>query len=90
MPQGKKKIVVTSYDDTVNEITSEEFSINSSLAEIFELFENDKDIIRAHQSWLINPKMIRGLNLVKEELILVNNIHIPVGETYKKELSPFI
>ena len=90
VPHGKKQILVTSYDDTVNEITTEAFSIKSSLGEILDLFENDKDIIRVHQSWLINPKMIRGLHLAKEELTLTSNIKIPVGETYKHKLFPFI
>jgi DNA-binding LytR/AlgR family response regulator len=90
VPHGKKQILVTSYDDTVNEVTTEAFSIKSSLGEILDLFENDKDIIRVHQSWLINPKMIRGLHLAKEELTLISNIKIPVGETYKHNFFPFI
>lgn len=90
VPHGKKKILVTSYDETVNEITTESFSIKSSLGEILDLFENENDIIRVHQSWLINPKMIRGLHLTKEELTLISNIKVPVGETYKHKLSPFI
>ena len=90
VPQGKKKILVTSYDDTVNEITTEAFSIKSSLGETLDLFENDKDMVRVHQSWLVNPKMVRGLHLTKEELTLVSNIKIPVGETYKHKIAPFI
>ena len=86
MPHGKKKILVTGYDDTVGEVTTEAFSIKSSLGEILDLFENPNDIIRVHQSWLINPKMIRGLDLVKEELTLASNIKIPVGDTYKHNL----
>jgi len=90
MPYGKKKILVTSYDDTIGEVTTEEFSIKSSLGEVIDLLENNKDIIRVHQSWLINPKMIRGLNFLKEELTLVSNIKVPIGATYKEQLAAFI
>lgn len=90
MPHGKKKVLVTSYDDTINEITTEEFSIRSSLGEILDLLDNDKDIIRVHQSWLINPKMIRGLSFLKEELTLVSDIKVPIGSTYREGLAPYI
>ena len=90
VPNGKKKILITSFDDTVNELTTESFSIKSSLGEILDLFENKNDIIRVHQSWLVNPAMIRGLHLSKEELTLAANIKIPLGETYKHQVIPFI
>lgn len=90
VPYGKKKILVTCYDDTINEMTTEEFSIKSSLGELLNSLENEKDIIRVHQSWLINPKMIRSLSFLKEELTLVSDIKIPIGSTYRETLASFV
>jgi len=90
MPKGKKKIMVTAHDEASGEVTADEFSIKSSLAEVLDLFENDKDIVRCHQSWIVNPKFIRGFDVNKEELILVNNMKIPLGDTYKQNVASFI
>jgi len=90
MPKGKKKIMVTAYDETIGDVSTDEFSIKSSLAEVLELFQNNPDVVRCHQSWLINPKFIRGFDVNKEELILVNNIKVPLGDTYKQNVASFI
>jgi len=90
MPKGKKRIVVTAYDETSDELSTDEFSIKSSLAEVLDLFHNSKDVVRCHQSWIVNPKFIRGFDVNKEELILVNNIKIPLGDTYKHNVASFI
>ncbi|MCL1990206.1 MAG: response regulator [Defluviitaleaceae bacterium] len=90
MPKGKKRIVVTAYDETTGDLATDEFSIKSSLAEVLELFLNDQDVVRCHQSWIVNPKYIRGFDVNKEELILVNNIKIPLGDTYKHNVASFI
>ena len=90
MPHGRKKIMVTAYDEITGNISTNVFSIKSSLTEVLELFQNSQDIIRCHQSFLVNPNFIRGLDVNKEELILVNNIKIPIGETYKNNVAPFI
>lgn len=90
MPNGKKKVLVTSFDDLTQEVVAEEFSIKSSLGEILNAIENDNDLIRVHQSWLINPKMIRGLSFLREELTLYSNIKVPIGTTYKERLAPFL
>jgi len=90
MPKGKKKISVTAYDEATGEVETDEFSIKSSLAEVLELFQNELDVVRCHQSWIVNPKFIRGFDVNKEELILVNNIKIPLGDTYKHNVASFI
>jgi len=90
MPKGKKKIMVTAYDETIGDVSTDEFSIKSSLAEVLELFQNNQDVVRCHQSWIVNPKFIRGFDVNKEELILVNNIKIPLGDTYKHNVASFI
>jgi len=90
MPNGKKKILVTAYDDELKKVAKTEFSIKSSLAEVLELFENDQDVIRCHQSWIINPRFIRGYDVTKEQLILAENIKVPLGETYKQNVALFI
>jgi len=90
MPNGKKKIVVTAADELTPTITNDEFSIKSSLTEVLDFFENEGDIIRCHQSWLVNPKFIRGFDVSKEELVLINNIKIPLGDTYKRNVAAFI
>jgi len=90
MPKGKKKIVVTAYDESTGEYSTDEFSIKSSLAEVLELFQNSKDVVRCHQSWIVNPKFIRGFDVNKEEIILINNIKIPLGDTYKHNVASFI
>jgi len=90
VPKGKKKIIVTSYNKRTGKISTDEFSIKSNLAEVLELFQNDQDMVRCHQSWLVNPKSIRIFDTSKEELILVNNIKIPLGDTYKQNVASFI
>jgi len=90
MPKGKKRIVVTAYDEAIGDVTTDEFSIKSSLAEVLELFQNEQDVVRCHQSWVVNPKFIRGFDVNKEELVLVNNIKIPLGDTYKHNVASFI
>ena len=90
MPKGKKKIMITAYDETFDNISTDEFSIKSSLAEVLELFQNNQDVVRCHQSWIVNPKYIRAFDVNKEELILINNMKIPLGDTYKHNVSSFI
>ncbi|MCL2559357.1 MAG: response regulator [Turicibacter sp.] len=89
VPHGKKQILVTSYDDIINEVVTETFSIKSSLGEILDQFENSKDVLRVHQSWIVNPKMIRGLDLAREEITLLSNIRVPIGDTYRRDLRPY-
>lgn len=90
MPLGKKKITVTAYDPISDQVLSEEFSIKSSLSEVLELFQNEQDVVRCHQSWLINPKFIQGFDVNKDELILINNIRIPLGDTYRQNVASFV
>ena len=90
MPKGRKKIMVTAYDEAIDDVSTDLFSIKSSLSEVLELFQNELDVVRCHQSWIVNPKFIRGFDVNKEELILVNHIKIPLGDTYKHNVAPFI
>jgi len=90
MPKGKKRIVVTAYDEYTGTIESNEFSIKSSLTEVLDLFENKQDVIRCHQSWIVNPKFIRGFDVGKEVLIMANNLKVPLGDTYKHHIAAFI
>lgn len=90
MPNGQKKIMVTAYDEIDGGISTIKFSIKSSLTEVLELFQNRQDVVRCHQSFLINPKFIRGFDVNEEEIILVNNIKIPLGDTYKQNVASFI
>jgi len=90
VPKGKKRIIVTAYNKRTGKVSTDEFSIKSNLAEVLELFQNNQDIVRCHQSWLVNPKSIRIFDVSKEELILVNNMKIPLGDTYKQNVASFI
>jgi len=90
MPKGRKKIMVTAYDEITNNVSTTEFSIKSSLTEVLELFQNSQDVVRCHQSWIVNPNFIRGFDVNKEEIILANNIKIPLGDTYKQNVASFI
>ena len=90
VPHGKKQILVTAFDEDQGTISTEKFAIKSSLGEVLKQFTADSDVIRVHQSWVINPKMIRGFDLTKEELILVSNVRVPIGDTYKHLLKPYV
>lgn len=90
LPQGKKRMKVTAYDETIEYTSSEEFPIRSGLDEVLNKFEHSQDIVRCHQSWLVNPKYIRGYDVNEEELILVNNIKVPLGQTYRQNVEAFI
>jgi len=90
LPNGQKKIAVTAHDEFRGELTTEEFPIKSSLNEVLEYFENGRDILRCHQTWIINPYYIHGFDVVQNEIILAQNIRIPVGESYKDAFAKFI
>ena len=90
LPNGQKKIAVNAYDELLGETTTEEFPIKSSLNEVLAYFEDGRDILRCHQTWLINPYYIRGFDVAQNEMILAQNIRIPVGESYKDAFTQFI
>jgi len=90
IPNGQKKIAITAYDELLGHVTTEEFPIKSSLTEILDYFDNENDIARCHQSWFVNPKFIRTFNVHTDEIILANNMNIPIGDTYRNDLAPFI
>jgi len=90
LPNGKKKIAVMARDELSGEILTEEFPIKSSLNEVLGYFDNERDILRCHQTWCINPNFIRGFDVAEDEVILIEDIRIPVGDTYKESLEKFI
>ena len=85
MPYGQKRIVVTASEN--GEITQEEFTIKSNLAEVRLMFADKNMLVRCHQSWLVNPKMIMKVDGINDMLILSNGFQIPFGRTYLKNLS---
>jgi DNA-binding LytR/AlgR family response regulator len=54
------------------------------------MFKRENRIIRCHQSLLVNPNMIVGLDWASEQLILPLDIKVPVGEKYRDKIAPFI
>jgi len=46
------------------------------------------EFIRVHRSYIVNTKYIKALQ--KTKLVLVDNIRIPIGETYKEEVLTYL
>ena len=88
LPNGQKRINVTAR--VSDEVTQEEFTIKSNLAEIRQMFGNENTLIRCHQSWLVNPKLIMKVDGINDLLILVDEVKVPFGRTYLDNLAPFI
>lgn len=40
------------------------------------------DFVRIHRSYIINLKAIEG---IEEDIVLINNLHLPIGKTYKED-----
>jgi len=88
LPHGQKRIMVTIYDEFSNELIEEEFTVKNSLTEVPKLFSAPNKMIRCHQSWLVNPRVIVGET--RKELILISGLQIPFGEKYTDSLKPYI
>jgi len=88
LPNGQKKIMVTVYDEFSNELIEEEFSIKSSLAEVPKLFSDPDKMIRCHQSWLVNPRII--IAQTRDDLILSSGLKIPLGGEYVENVESYI
>ena len=87
LPQGQKKIVVSIYDEASKGLIEKEFSIKSSLGEVIELFSSPDKMIRCHQSWLVNPRVITGET--RKDLILVSGLKIPLGGEYRDNVGTY-
>jgi len=88
LPNGQKKIMVTVYDEYNKELIEEEFSIKSSLAEVPKLFSTPDKVIRCHQSWLVNPRVI--IAQTRDDLILSSGLKIPLGGEYVESVETYI
>ena len=86
---GKKKVIIMAFEG-VEKISEEEFPIKISLSEIPEKFEREDSVLRCHKSCFVNPKMIRGVDITNNELILPFDIKVPLGDNYKDNIAPFI
>jgi len=85
LPHGKKRIVVTVYDEFNNELIEEEFSIKNSLMEVPKMFSAPDKMIRCHQTWLVNPRVIIGET--RNHLVLLSGLKIPFGGEYKDSVE---
>jgi len=88
LPNGQKKILVTVYDEFSKELIEEEFSIKSSLTEVPKLFSASDKMIRCHQSWLVNPRII--VAQTRDDLILASGLKIPLGGEYVENVESYI
>jgi two-component system LytT family response regulator len=62
----------------------ESYPIRASLSRIIK--EHDfQDFVRIHRSFAVNKSFVNSIN--KQEVLLVNNIQLPVGRTYKDSLK---
>ena len=84
----QKKVLVTIYDDHKKALIVEEFSIKKSLLEVPALFSSEKQMVRCHQSWLVNPRVIIGET--KDQLILSQGLKIPLGDDYRGQIEPYL
>ena len=87
LPHGQKKIIVTIYDEANHKLINEQFSIKSSLGEVLELFSSPDKMVRCHQSWLVNPKVIIGDT--KNDLVLLSGLKIPIGGEYRDNVESY-
>jgi len=87
LPHGKKRIIVTVYDEFTHELIEEEFSIKNSLMEIPKMFSSSEKMIRCHQTWLVNPRVIIGET--RNSLVLLSGLKIPFGGEYKDSVESY-
>ena len=85
LPNGKKRIVVTVYDKFNDELIEEEFSIKNSLMEVPKMFSAPDKMIRCHQTWLVNPRVIIGVT--RNDLVLLSGMKIPFGGEYHESVE---
>ena len=89
VPKDRKRITVTVIEG--GEIVSEEFPIKRSLGEVLERLRHENGLVRCHTSWIVNPKMIIGVDIFDEELILDHDVRVPYGGSkYRAKLAPFM
>ena len=88
LPNGQKKMSVTIYDEHKKALVVEEFSLKRSLLEIPTLFSSEKQMIRCHQSWFVNPRAIVGAT--KHKLILSQGVEVPLGDSYRESIELYL
>lgn len=94
--EGTKKISVQTYEiiylealkDYTKIITlnkeKKTITVHSNLGLLLSKNEKFKDYIRVHKSYAVNPKYIRSITV--NQIILINDIKIPLGPNYKQNL----
>ena len=88
---SSRSVVVTAYDCDTRELVETEFPLRGSIIEIANKFTRKKTLIRCHQSFLVNPRYIDGIDWRNDELILTNGKKLAMGgENYIQYLEPFI
>ena len=85
LPLGQKKIMVSIYDESSKGLIEEEFSIKTSLTEVPNMFSSPDKMIRCHQSWLVNPRVIIGE--AGRDLVLASGLKIPMGGEYRNNVE---
>lgn len=60
-----------------------------SLIKISEKISSNNTFIRVHRSWLVNIKHLAAIQWTSSVITMDNNLEIPIGKSYKKELKTF-
>lgn len=69
----------------INMIGNNTFSIKISLRQLIDQLSTEQ-FVRVHKSYIINLDYLRQVN-IKERILVMDGINIPVGRTYYSELS---
>ncbi len=75
-------LVLEAYDNYSFLHTTEHKHLIGSTLKSLDRRLAEYDFIRIHRSYIINLKAIEG---IEEDLVLINNLHLPIGKTFKED-----
>jgi len=75
-------LAIEAYDNYSYVHTQENKHLIGSTLKALEQKLPNRSFIRVHRSYIINMKAIEG---IQEDVIIIKDLHIPVGKTYREE-----
>lgn len=91
--KGAKMIEIVSYDREVENLKKVRFR-DVPLSKLMENLPDKNTLIRCHNSYIVNPKMMTKWNhssLQGNSIVLkYQNIEVPIGRTYRNKISALI
>lgn len=88
--KNKKKIAIYFYNQNRQCLVQEELQ-GLSLNAIMDMLKNKRELFRCHKGFIVNPKMIEGLNYVNNTINMkYTQEEIPIGKTFKSGIDSIL